>query len=341
MDINSFVTGFSMGKKKGGSGGGSAVLTELTVTENGVYDEPVIEGDKTITWDGVIGDRTVIVQDQEKGIVLVKVSDRILTATDLLGSVAVISMGMTMTITEDMLEVYPEATFVNFTIISISDAETFGAPETGTYFLHMGGDYVQSLTLASAPSTPADGWSKVTVNVAGDIIDVPELPTENIEEGKIYRVTKETEESAIIYAVNVQDPNTGMVSNGDFLKNAASVMEQMGFTVTMKLYVVDSLPEEFEAPIRDLTNRIMEVISYVVRETGEPYSINAVGNVGEAVSMSENAGYPYHGIISDPSEATEDGFYTIMIPAESSTTYGIPNAHPVKRLVDGEWIELT
>ena len=323
-----------------GSGGKDPVLAELTVTENGVYDNPTIEGERSITWDGVIGDRPTV--DQGNGTILVKVSDRVLTAKDLSGSVAVISMGMTQTITEDMIEEHQGVTFVSFTIISVSDIKFFtGAPETGTYFLSTGGDYVQSLTLASTPYVPADGWNKVTVNVAGDIVDVPELPTEGIEQDKVYRVVKETEETAIIYAVNVQDPDNPLTYNGDFAELSVSLTEQMGFTVTKKLYVVDELPAEFEAPVMDMSNKIIEMVYYVVRGGGEAYQIVANGGVGMAISLSDMTGYPYHGIISDPSEATEDGFYTIMIPAESTTIYGIPNNATVQRLVDGVWTTLT
>lgn len=40
------------------------------------------------------------------------------------------------------------------------------------------------------PAEDIDGWDKIIVDVASDIVDVDELPTQNIEQGKIYRLTK-------------------------------------------------------------------------------------------------------------------------------------------------------
>lgn len=49
------------------------------------------------------------------------------------------------------------------------------------------------------PAENLDGWDKVIVDVASDIIDVDELPIEEIEQGKIYRLTKE--DGTIIYGI--------------------------------------------------------------------------------------------------------------------------------------------
>jgi hypothetical protein len=49
------------------------------------------------------------------------------------------------------------------------------------------------------PAKNIDGWDKVVVDVASDIIDVDELPTEEIEQGKIYRLIKE--DGTIVYGI--------------------------------------------------------------------------------------------------------------------------------------------
>lgn len=336
-----------------GSGGKDPILGELVVTENGVYDEPTSNGEVVISWDGnPDGHELGSMLMGESDFPLVKVSDKALTASDLTGAIArVFGMNEPVELVDGLapLQVSETMAFaVDGMIVSGSGSfsteyASIELPTAGTYFLYMGeGEmYATEITLPNA-STPADGWNKVTVNVAGDIIDVPELPTENIEEGKIYRVTKESEESAIIYAVNVQDLDNDIVYNGDYAELSKNLMEQMGFTVTTKLYVVDALPNEFEAPIMDTSNRIVETVYYVLRGTGESYQIAANGGVGMAISLNEATGASHHGIISDPSEATEDGFYTIMIPAESSTTYGIPDEANNKTVMEyngSEWVE--
>ena len=49
------------------------------------------------------------------------------------------------------------------------------------------------------PAEDIDGWDKIIVDVASDIIDVDELPTKDIEQGKIYRLTKA--DGTIIYGI--------------------------------------------------------------------------------------------------------------------------------------------
>lgn len=178
--------------KIGGSGGGSAVLAELVVTENGVYDEPVIaSGLEPITWDGNT-DGKVTIQPADT-FVFAKISDKVFSVDDYIGSTLTVSDMSPMTVTSD--SIMADDTYVNangFVIsILVPNAVVDGVvfPEVGTYVANMGGYCFISLTFAGGTLVPADGWNKVTVNVAGDIIDVDELPTENIEEGKIYRVT--------------------------------------------------------------------------------------------------------------------------------------------------------
>lgn len=182
-------------------GGGSAVLGELTVTENGVYDNPTIEGERSITWDCVVGDRATGTAGSGT---IVKVSDEVFSAEEFVGCTfsVVTDSGEKeeFSISEDGAKDYSGVVMGTFFMFwSFSEAVTdhdidgimqVTVPEPGTYFAYVEG-LAQSISLVfpTPISTPADGWNKVTVNVAGDIVDVAELPTENIEEGKIYRVT--------------------------------------------------------------------------------------------------------------------------------------------------------
>jgi hypothetical protein len=43
---------------------------------------------------------------------------------------------------------------------------------------------------------------------------------------------------------------------------------------------------------------------------------------------------PWCGVIEDPSEATEEGFYTIVQPGEKFDVYGIPNKNNLRRFYE-------
>lgn len=164
-------------KLAGGGGGGKApVLTELTVTENGVYDKPVIvSGLEPITWDGVIGDKvTAQAKNSESGM-YVKVSDKILLAEDLAGCTVIRNDGESISLDEPYA-VIPTSGCIIIAMgqaMSVADVNALPAScpatfvETGTYFLYDNGEYITSLTFPESASTttPADGWNKVTVNV--------------------------------------------------------------------------------------------------------------------------------------------------------------------------------
>jgi hypothetical protein len=185
------LIGRVQGKK---SGGKDPVLTELTVTENGVYDEPMISNTpEPITWDGVVDGRPTM---QVFDYTVVKVSDTILTADNLSNSTMTSNTGAEYPMpTGLIITVGGAVCALEGAIVSVSDVnvdvsgQLFVFPETGTYFAdRIGEEYFQSLTFVGGAPTPADGWNKVTVNVEGAIVDVPELPTEGIVEGNIYRV---------------------------------------------------------------------------------------------------------------------------------------------------------
>lgn len=332
----------------GGSSGGSAVLGELTVTENGVYDEPMISNTpEPITWDGVIGDKATV--NVGNGMTFVKVSDKALSAEDLVGATVVLLNTATVVLTNEMISsasggvVLPE-----LAAVSVSDVEAFSAsmgvsfPENGTYFVYSAntGIYTESITFPPAPPIPADGWNKVTVNVAGDIVDVPELPTENIEEGKIYRVTTAGEPVTEIWHSIPPSVIEGMggglkplTRNDEFIKTL------MGENATYELRVVDTLPEVGESCVMGQSFYI-----YVVNDpSSEAFMfIDGAGWIPcSAADFGEYMGTVNDmGDIKEPTDDSQLGYYILKRAGESSTTYGIPNAHPVKRLVDGAWVEL-
>lgn len=305
----------------GGSGGKDPILGELTVTENGVYDEPTVEGDKTITWDGVVGDKPCVYVDEIKTSAYVKVSDDVLSFDDFVGAVMA-SGGVQYDITEAFLMDTPDAG-VNCAalILSVRDADAFDAgmgltfPEEGTYFniSFASESYIESLTFFA--STPADGWNKVTVNVAGDIIDVPELPTENIEEGKIYRVVREGEPVVWLATTYAKMPFD------QFMLASPSVT-----AVEVYYHVVDTLPDTMEPT--NINGFVFHI--YVLNSTGVGYvsTDGTLANAGTLSAQVMNGGVNDFGWTDDidsveVTDLPQQGFYTVR--GQSSTTYGIPD----------------
>ena len=316
-----------------GSGGKDPILGELVVTENGVYDEPVIAGGlEPITWDGVIGDRPT--NSQLLGVPHVKVSDVILSASDFIGASITRNDGRVEAIPENSIGTIGSAVIAGEgAILSIADVNvdfagtTIVFPETGTYVFYADdAPWIQTITFPASEPTPADGWNKVTVNVAGDIIDVPELPTENVDDGKIYRTQKE--DAPIIWFAG--DP----FGTGTSL--SMPLAELMGSQP--KVIVAETLPDTMEPT----DNTTVKLSVYVIKSTGIAYvsedgtSISAITLGAYMGGMSDGGWVNSAEDIVSPTVPT---FYAI--PGEKITAYGVPNTNSDKQIYlysDQTWI---
>ena len=330
-------------------GGKEPVLTELTVTENGVYDEPMIGGGlEPIIWDGVVGDRVSADAGDLKDY-YVKVSDMILSVDAYVGSLITLSNGNTLSLSSDFIVEMPDGIILageyvltvpeaNF-VTNFSGALPYDVifPEAGVYFGNAPEFdlVVTSLAFPSTPSAPADGWNKVTVNVAGDIVDVSELPTENIDEGKIYRVKKESE------------PEIWMYESSQGVLSLDSVLSQFNTVPHVSIYVVDTLPEVMEPS--DLATSIH---CYVLESTGVAYVNQVIGNgastivktFGQYFGMGmQDAGWA-DSIDNIPGDyvCSAGTYYAFVVRGKSSTTYGIPDEANNKTVMEhngSEWVE--
>lgn len=178
---------------------------------------------------------------------------------------------------------------------------------------------------------PADGWNKVTVNVAGGgdntVIDVESLPTENVDETKIYRVTETPDLGIGIYV----RANGIVMSLNDYGKS-------VGFpNITYVYYVVESLPDTLN--ICNPASMLYYV--YIVPSNGRAYTtldgVNVDNFMEAAMEFSPDQ---YRGTVSNSNEITLDGYY-FCTASEPHIIYGIPNNATVQRFVDGAWVELT
>jgi hypothetical protein len=335
-----------------GSGDGEAVLTELVVTENGVYDKPVIGGaldfsvGKTVTFKKVITIEDIPMEyrpSEGEGMKTTPVP----ISPDHQGGIIVAENGaiiIQFMPGPDTIHMYSDAVAaasggypLGWSIVDVSSDTVVlvEEPPCGVIVDETAAQELAKLSfLFEAPSTPADGWNKVTVNVACDIVDVDELPTENIEEGKIYRVTKEGESVNDIY----------VVASGDGI--SCTLQEVLAATAypaeSIMIYPVDELPATGDPALPNESGGFAVLPVYVIRSTGEGHVYLDLSYHTGFMELGEmlELGIGSKGVISNTSEATEDGYYFLTYQSQPSTTYGIPNAHPVKRLVDGAWVEL-
>lgn len=135
------------------------------------------------------------------------------------------------------------------------------------------------------PAEGVDGFDEVVVAVAGggsgDIVDVTELPTENIDENAVYRVT--TDFAPSIYLVM---PSMGVT-------NFVEYYAGMGMTLLVNL--VDELPETLTPP--DMSTMTMSL--YVIRQTGIVY-MSQDGQT--AVTLGDSIGVPNKGWVTNIDE---------------------------------------
>lgn len=138
-----------------------------------------------ITWDGVIGDRVNVNLDNDGIVVLVKVSDRVLTVSDCIGSEVCVNIAGSNNLTSINSDgVIEMPGFIGIiansdddlpVVWSIEDTEQVGGlPETGTYFMLSNANsmYVQSLTFAGGSSS---GDIKLTISENKYLIDSVKL----------------------------------------------------------------------------------------------------------------------------------------------------------------------
>ena len=168
---------------------------------------------------------------------------------------------------------------------------------------------------------PADGWNKVIVDITGTgsdgtgndsvVVDVEEFPTENIDPNTIYRIVEDS--------VSIWLTLSAEGVSGDF-SDVAKLFA--GESVVCEYFMVDTMPDE---PMDVIPGVAFYV--YIVRSENFAPKISLQGNVydlGMAVG-----GVEYKGVISDSTQALEDGVYAI--PA-TTVRIGVPNADGAKHV---------
>lgn len=334
IDLKSMLIGRTQGKKAGG--GKDPVLGELTVTENGVYDKPMISNTpEPITWDGVRKENDIYFMQPEV-YTLVKVSDLTPSIDDLIGSTAG-NEGGAAVISSDMLGEITDndggsvgVGIYGYLAVIYKQTDIYSwSVEPGTYFGYVDSDetaLTTFLTFPAAAPTPADGWNKVTVNVAGDgdntVVDVESLPTENVDDSKIYRVTDKK--------VEVYLRENGIVET---VSEYFARVYQMAALFTY--HVVESLPTN---PLFVPDPPYHTDVYYIVG-TNEAYVWWDAEARASFVEDFVGVELDCCGVVSTIEEMTQDGYYFLL---EDMHSYGIPNEANNKTVYEyngSEWVE--
>lgn len=126
----------------------------------------------TITWDGVVGDRVFIEQDD--GTIHVKVSDNPVTIDDLVGATVTLTVNdSTYNSTIDRESIYDFGGIaVTASVIAVFAADNAMSLEPGVYFLWNEDGYISSLTF---PSTSSAGSTIITLDGTSYQVDPTKL----------------------------------------------------------------------------------------------------------------------------------------------------------------------
>lgn len=177
-------------------------------------------------------------------------------------------------------------------------------------------------------------------------IDVTELPTEGIDQDKVYRLNETVEQDLFGLRVALSKDMATMVG----LSHTVLTMEEYcnleasmgpGGSDAMKViygeYVVDSLPDNPEMTYADSAGGVAHFHYYITNnENSDVYMYPQ--SAGKWMTVSEATGFPYGGVIYDESEIVEPSGYVTpyyIVKSKVSTTathYGIPNEEGTKKV---------
>lgn len=142
-----------------------------------------------------------------------------------------------------------------------------------------------------------------------DLIDVFELPTENVDESKVYRIKANNAVDLWFYI-------------GEEKVKIVDVVVQQGGVA--KTYYVDSIDDVTEPKITDFENDVLYI--YIIKDTFTSYIF-----IDETTyeTLAGFMGVPDNGIVANPSDITSFGMYTVV---RASDTIGVPEMSENKHI---------
>ena len=172
------------------------------------------------------------------------------------------------------------------------------------------------------------------------MVDVAELPTENIVDNKVYCIRNIIEAKTGVYIM--QSSGSGFYF--DVLMNALISAE--GGTCVTEHYIVDELPSNPTPSALDREAMVMSTHIYILNGSEDAPVVSTDGSTyitfGEYfTSLDLFDPGEYKGLVSNDTDVTETGYYTVIRDASESYTYGIPNDGNNKSIMvyrNGTWV---
>lgn len=171
----------------------------------------------------------------------------------------------------------------------------------------------QIKTTLAGKAVPSGGGS------GGGIIDVTELPTENIDENAVYRVTE-----------SIQTEKTEIYSLASGVVTVQQYFASIGVPTVPSIYVVDDLSNMLESDIQTFS----EIHLYILKSDGIAYAnVPAYGGIITVGLFSFQAmGYD-KGFTEDIYRESDAGIYTTIEAHKQITRWFVRE--------NGEWKEIT
>lgn len=156
------------------------------------------------------------------------------------------------------------------------------------------------------------------------VIEVDELPTENIDENAIYKVNKVTDIDVYV--------KTGTNLTSTLFQAVAS----LGVTPTITYYLVDSLPE---SPNVSNLVTFSALHIYIYNDVAYGYGNVGYGNmwvgVKDLVTSATGISHDNKGYCPSPSEINEQGIYVTY----KTSTIGVNSSKSSLKTYDSDWID--
>lgn len=159
---------------------------------------------------------------------------------------------------------------------------------------------------------------------SSNIIEVDELPTENIDENAVYKVNKPT------------DVDVYVITGTNIPSNLFDAVASLGAVPTITYYLVDNLPES--PNVSDFAT-FSTLHIYIYNDVAYGYGNVGYGNmwIGVKDLVTSATGIPHDnkGYCPSPSEISEQGIYVTY----KTSTIGVNSSKSSLKTYDSDWID--
>jgi hypothetical protein len=155
------------------------------------------------------------------------------------------------------------------------------------------------------------------------VIDITALPTENIDDSKIYRTTEKCE--PVVYLAGTGIDGKDIAPFNEIISYIYTMILGTPIDVSCPVYVVESLPDTMEPMVENMTDLVFIMPCYIIESTGIAY-ISPDGtssNAATVANMLDNC--QDGGWVDSVEDIVESDTSTVYsVRGDEKTVYGIP-----------------